>query len=157
MTCPLALIPAGEIEMQFAQFGSLADIIVTNEAIEIKRRWRARIGFDRTNLRQLTRNLGDGEQRSLGIFERGAARQVDHNGHFRLVVEWQELDGDALGHEQHADCQGRHADADKEQPSRFARPHNRRSKAPVDAAENAFAVRHLVLMNGASLGVQTQH
>ena len=44
-----------------------------------------------------------------------ALGEIDHDGDLRLVVERQQLDGDALGREQHAHRERRDADADQEQ------------------------------------------
>ncbi len=109
-----------QVEMQFAELGRLANIVVPHQAVEVERRRRAGIGLDRAHFRHFARGVGDRKQRALGVFQRGAFRQVDHHRHFRLVVERQQLDRHALGVEQHADGNRRDADAYKENPGALA-------------------------------------
>ena len=116
----VAVAARRQIEMQFAELGRFAHVIVPHQAVEVERRRRAGIGLDRAHLRHLARDVGDGEQRALGVLQRGALRQIDHHRHFRLVVERQQLHRHALGVEQHAHGHRRHADADEEYPGAFA-------------------------------------
>ncbi len=108
-----ALAARRQIEMQFAQFRRFAHVIMPHQTVEVERRRRAGIGLDRAHLRHLARHVGDREQRALGVLQRGALGQIDHHRHFRLVVERQQLHRHALGVEQHAHGNRRHADADR--------------------------------------------
>ncbi len=143
--------------MQFAELRRFAHVVMAHQAVEVERRRRAGVGLDRAHLRHLARHVGDVEQRAFGVLERCAFRQVDHHRHFRLVVERQQLHRHALGVEQHADGDGRHPDADEKGPGAPTRAQDRCREAAVNATEQAFAMRGLVLVYRHALRMQLEH
>ena len=86
---------AARLRCSSPEFGQFAHVIMPHQTVEIERRRRAGIGFDRADFRQLPRYRADREQRALGVLQRRAFRQIDHHRQFRLVVERQQLDRDA--------------------------------------------------------------
>ena len=152
-----ALAARRQIQVQFAELGCLADVIVPHQTVEIERGRGAGIGFDRADFRQPARYVGDRKQRALGVFQRGALGQIDHHRHFRLVVERQQLHRHRLGDEQNAHRQRRDPDADEENPGALAAAQDRAGEAAVEPAEQAFAMRGLVLVHGFAFRVQAQH
>ncbi len=63
----LAVGARGKVDLQFAKFGPLPQVIVANETVEIERRRRAGIGLHRSNFGQIPRNHARGKQRPLGV------------------------------------------------------------------------------------------
>ena len=135
---PLAFAARSQVDLEFAQFRRLAQVIVPHQSVEIERRRRAGIGLQRGDLRQLSRDLGRTEQRALGRFQARPFRQIDDDGDFGLVVERQQLDRHRLGREQRHRQQRRDADAEQEDPGRALAPNDRRGEAPVEPAEPPF-------------------
>ncbi len=133
-------------ELQVAQFWRLAHVIVPHQAVEVERRRGSGIGLHRAQFRQRARNTRDSEQRTLGILQAAALRQVELHRQLGLVVEGQQLDRDAFGVEQRAGGDRGEADTDQEDPGARPRAQQRRSNGAVDASEPAFMMRRQVMV-----------
>ena len=157
MARALAVGPRGEIDLQFAQFRPLAQIIVPDQAVEVERRRRAGVGLHRGDLGQAAGDIGGGKQRPLGVFEAGALGQVDDHRDLGFVVERQQLDRHGLGGEQGHRQQGRDPDADQEDPGRTLAGDDGGCDATIDPPERAFVVRGMRCARDVVLRRQPQH
>ena len=110
-----------------------------DQAVEVERGSCAGIGLYRLDLLDRHNRICKRQQGALGIFERGALRQVDDHLHFGLVVEGQEFDRHSAGDKEQQRQQRCNADGDQEYPCVLLRGHDRRSDAPVETAQAGFA------------------
>ena len=106
MALAVALVFRFEVDLQVALPGLAAQVIVTDQAVEIEGRGGPYIGLDVGQFIQIAQLGGGGHEDPFRRLQAGPVRQVGDDLDLGLVVEGQQLDGHRLGGEEHAGGNG---------------------------------------------------
>ncbi len=96
MALALALGLVDEVDLDVADVGAAAQVVLAHQAVEVDRRGRAGVDLVVGHLGQLGKGLRHVVEHLRRVLDRRAFRHVQHHLEFRLVVERQHLHDDDL-------------------------------------------------------------
>ena len=121
MALAVALVLVDQVDLQVADIGAAAQVVLAHQAVEGDRRGGAGIALEVSALRAPWPRHAPVLQQRVGGLQRAAFGHVDHDLEFGLVVERQHLQDHRLDHHQAGGGQHQHA-------------HGREQQAPTPGA-----------------------
>jgi hypothetical protein len=132
-----AVMLVDQVDLQVADVGALAQVVLPHQAVEVDRRRGAGVALHAGDFRQLADFRGEFAQHPVGGFQRAALRHVEHHLELALVVEGQHLQHHQFDHRQagRAGHQQQHRGEQQQTPARGLRAFE---EGAHDAVEQAL-------------------
>ena len=121
---------------------------MTHQPVEIERRTCARISLHRDKLRQIFELCRSFRKHTVGLFQRGATRQIKHHLDFGFIVEGQQFHAHALRRKKSASRERGNTHNRQEPFRRFAALQQRRGDTAIKTA-------HRTAILGVTLAIVT--